>query len=564
MPDIDKIINDMTLEQKIGQMFMGNICGGETVELAKRNFEEFHFGGLQFSGVFERFIRGGNAIPCGVCKNEPLDVVAKFLHDIHRASLDILGTPVIVGCDQEGGVEHSIFRRREATIIPMQMGLGATGSPEDTYKAASIVAKEIKILGADMLYGPSLDVNTNPKNPEIGNRSFGEDPEAVAAHGEQVIRACNENNVIATAKHFPGRGEGGTDAHHELERIEVDRDRMDAVELLPFRRAVAAGVEAFMMAHTVFPTIESGGLPGSLSPAMFRVLREDLGFEGVIIPDSLSMFAISHNFELPRACAMCLEAGADMIFMKVQNTYPLAVAAITESIQAGRLTEERMHASIQRILKLKFAKGLFDPPAFSAEKVTSTVGSPEHVETVTGIGQRAVVVLKNADGVLPMGGEKIESLLAVVPRNVHISLSNDPGYSYGMLPGALKQHVADVRQTVVDADMNEFQSYEAVAMAKNVDAVVMSIDSPRPTDRQVALLDELVETGKPVIVVLTCPPYALAKLPDGVKAVVCTFGVAPTTFNAAADILFGKLKSTGTLPVAIDESMPRGWAGAAV
>ena len=295
--EITKIIDSMTLQQKVGQLLMGGICGGESLELAKQRLNDHCLGGMQFSALFETFIRGGGYSQCGVCRNEPLAEVAKFLYDIKKAALDILPVPIIMASDQEGGISSSIIRRRNISLMPRPMGLGANGSPEDTYLSASVSAQEVKAIGLDMLYGPCLDVNTNPGNTEIGARSFGEDPEQVAIMAEQVVRAYAEQNVISNIKHFPGRGHGQTDAHWDMETLDLDRSRMDAVELLPFKRAIAAGADSIMLAHTHFPAFDPDQkIPASLSPNVIKgLIRKEMGFDGMILTDDMTMFSITKN-----------------------------------------------------------------------------------------------------------------------------------------------------------------------------------------------------------------------------------------------------------------------------
>jgi len=562
--DIERILDGMTLDEKIGQMFMGDLAGGEGLDVARRKLETYRFGALQWSGVFERFVRSMDGIDCGVCENLPLDEVAQYLAEVKAASLEIMGVPVILCGDQEGGLENTIFRRREATLMPTQMGMGAVGSVEDVYRAGTVIAREMKLLGLDLLYGPSVDVNTNPENPEIGNRSFGEDPNTVAERGVQIIRACREQGVISAAKHFPGRGAGATDAHHHLERMELDRKRLESVELAPFRRAIEAGVDTFMMAHTVFPALDPDELPASLSPAVIRFLREEMGFDGVIMPDALSMWAIANHFELAKAPALCLEAGSDMAFLKVEEYWEPAFEAVRESVRAGRLTEERIDASVRRILKLKLKHGLFNPPPFSAEEVRSVVGCAEHASIARDLARRAVMVLCNEGGVLPLNAGECGPVLVVVPRNRNIVLSNDPVLSHDMLPRALGRHVSEVQTTLVHKEPDREEAWTAVAYAKNARTIVVAVDSGGTTLGYLELIESLLALGKPLVVVLTAPPYAATKLPGGVPAVVETFGITVPLYEAATDVMFGTLKASGKLPVTISEEMPRGWAGVAI
>lgn len=547
MIDLDRIIAGMDVEQMIGQMFMGNICGGETVELAKRNFERFHFGSLQFSGVFERFVRGGDYLPCGVCANPPLEDVAEFLHEVKEAGREITGLPIIMAGDQEGSISNSILRRRQVAIIPSQMGFGAAGDPELTYRAALVSAQEVKRVGLDMLYGPSLDVQSNPENPEIGARSFSQDPAEVAEHGCAVVRAYAEAGVISNIKHFPGRGAGLSDAHRELETIPLSREQLEWCALAPFREALAAGADSVMMAHTLYPALEAERLPASLSPRILTgVLREEMGFDGLVIPDDLSMFAISDNFGMPQAAAMCLEAGGDMVFTKVAEKYEPTVAAILESLRAGRLTEERLAQSVRRILRLKLAKGLFEPGEFSRERVVAEVGSPEHAAVAQEAANRALTLVSNS-GVLPLAPET--TVCAVVQRDLNVVLSNDPVLSHEMLPRALREHFAGVDWTLVDVDPTVPQAYETVGRAKNAEVIVAGIYSAGLTESYRALLAELVALGKPVIIVITNSPAPVRHLPEGVAAVLCAFGLSTFAFRAVGEAIAGKLTPTGKLPV---------------
>ncbi|NLO72767.1 MAG: glycoside hydrolase family 3 protein [candidate division WS1 bacterium] len=548
--DLDALVSKLSLEQMIGQMFMGNISGGESVEFAAHNFERYHFGALQFSGVFEIFVRGGDYLPCGVCRNAPLEEVAAFLDEVKRVGREITGLPVLMAGDQEGSISNSIFRRRQVAIMPSQMGLGAAGDPELAYRCAQVSAREVKVLGLDMVYGPCLDVQTNTENPEIGARSFSQDPEVVAIMGEQVVRAYAAEGMISNIKHFPGRGAGASDAHRELESIPLSREQLERCALLPFRRALAAGADSVMMAHTLYPALEPERLPASLSPRILTgLLREELGFDGLVIPDDLSMFAISDNFGMPQAAAMCLEAGADMVFTKVPERYAPTIEAIKESLRAGRLTEERLAQSVQRILRLKQARGLFEPAPFSAERVLATVGCPEHMAVAQEAANRAMVLVKNR-GEVPLSGAP--ALLTVAQRDLNVVLSNDPVLSHEMLPTGLRQFYPQVDTVLVEVEPTVPQAYEAVGRAKNAEVIVAGVYSAGLSEAYRKLLEELVALGKPVIVSITNSPAAAMHLPEEVAAVICQFGLSTFAFRALAEVLAGKLAATGTLPVKLE------------
>jgi beta-N-acetylhexosaminidase len=558
--EIDKIVGTMTVDQMIGQMFMGNVCGGESIDSAKRSFEEFHLGAMQFSGVFERFIRGGDYMPCGVCRNFPLVEVAAFIHEVKKVGREITGLPVIMAGDQEGSLSNSIFRRRNVAVMPAQMGFGAAGSVDKAYAAAAVSAREVKTLGLDMLYGPDLDVLSHAANPEIGSRSFSEDPAIVAEMGAAFVRGYAAHDVISNIKHFPGRGDGRSDAHKELESIDLSLVDFRRLAAAPFKAVLAAGADSVMMAHSLYPCLETERIPASLSRRIITgFLREELGFIGLVIPDDLSMFAISKNFGIPRASAMCLEAGADMVFMKVIEEYRPAIAAIKESLSAGRLTEEQLAQSVKRILRLKAKRNLFTHARFEPELVRKIVGSKAHAGVAQRAADDAIIVLKNNDAVLPLsrsGGR----LLVIQPRDMHVVLSNDETLNHEMLARELGRHFPDVESMIIDEMPTRYQHYEAVGRAKNAAAVVFGIYAAGLSDEARALLDELIAPDRPIVMVNTNSPWAFTRVPAGVAAFVSTFGLTAFAFNATARLIAGKLTPTATLPVTLDQAHPRGFA----
>jgi len=551
VPDFQKIIDGMTLDQKIGQMYMGNFCGGESVDFARQNFEKYHLGNLQFTSVFERFIRGGDYMACGVSPNAPLDEVAKLVYDVKQAGEEITGLPILVAGDMEGGISGSIFRRRNSSLMPNNMGLGACGDLENAYWAAKIVARECKVMGMDMLYGPCLDV-TRTESREIGVRSFSSDPKVCGEMAKAFIKAYDEEDVISNVKHFPGRGYGLGDAHHELESIDLSREDMWKMALYPFQKAIEAGVDSFMVAHTLYPAFEKEYLPASLSPRILTdLLRKEMGFDGMIIPDDLSMFAISKNFGLPEATAMCLAAGADMVFMKVPTVYGPAHEMIKKYVSEGKITEDNMNASLLRILKLKYKRKLFEKKPFSAEKVLSTVGCPEHKAVAVSAAQKAICVVRNRDNALPLKPEKAGRIMVVVPRDMTVVLANDENRSHDLFPNSLKRHYSDVQYVLVDENPNDQQIYEALGRAKNVDTIIFGVYHEGATPTLVQLMNHIVELSKPTYAVVTHSPYQATKLPKQISGIVCTMGISPFAFDAAADVIAGKAKATGKVPMDI-------------
>lgn len=566
--EVQGILDGMTLEQKIAQMFIGSVSGGEDLDQAKQIFQTLQYGGFSYSYIFEYFIRGGNYIPCGISKMIPITETAEFLCDVQKAAIDIIGIPLIITADQEGGMEESLYRREPVVLTPTQMGMGSAGTPQDAYTAGTLTAVQWKAVGMNMFLGPCVDVNSNPKNPEISHRSFSDLPEVVAEMSEQVIKAYQDQGVIATAKHFPGRGNSGTNAHAELDVLDMPREHFDEVEFVPFRRAIEAGVETVMLAHTIYPALGDDKLPASLSPTIVRdVLRGELGFEGVIYTDDITMFAVSNNYGIPTACAMAIEAGCDMILMKVNEKILASIDAIKKSIKAGQISEEQIDNSVRRLLELKVKYGCFEEPKFSKADVLKKVGTPEQVKTGRQLARRAVLAVKNAGDIFPLIPDRFTCPLVIMPRDLGVVAANDPDRSHDMFTNFLRRYFPKTINMVIDQPPTEHQLYEVEGLVKNADVVVLVIpgqvsaegtsDGANPL---IKLLDDLVEWGRPVIVILTSAPYAAARLNEKVRGIACSFSINPLSFEAVVDLICGKIPPHGKLPVHINDSMPRGFS----
>lgn len=330
-------IQNMSLKQKIGQLLMCGFHGHEVPESLRMLIQEHHIGGIIY---FARNVKSvGQVAELGV-----------QLQDMAHQS----GAPSIwIAVDQEGGM---VARLTEGvTLFPGQMALAAGGDPASAYEAGFITGRELKAMGINLNFAPVLDVNNNPANPVIGVRSFGELPERVGLFGASLVKGLQQAEVAATAKHFPGHGDTDADSHLDLPTIPHSRERIDEVELVPFRAAIQAGVDAIMSSHIYFPEYEPRKLPATLSSAVLNgLLRESLGYEGIIVTDCMEMEAIATHYGTVEAAVMALEAGADLIL--VSHTFELQLAAlqaIADAVQSGRLSEERIERSVERLLALK-------------------------------------------------------------------------------------------------------------------------------------------------------------------------------------------------------------------
>ena len=335
---IDYKLKNMSLAEKVGQLFQVGFHSKTIDKEIEDLIKNYHIGGVIY---FSRNI-------------ENLKQTSSLSKNLQELALNSgAGIPLFISVDQEGG---KVRRIKDLTYFPANIEIGATGDKKISRKAAAVTAKELKELGINVNLAPVLDVNNNPSNPVIGSRSFGADPELVAEMGVAYIEGLQGQGVVATAKHFPGHGDTAVDSHFELPVINHDRERLDQIELYPFKRAIEAGVDSIMVAHIYFSNIESeAGIPATLSKAVLNnLLREELNFDGVIITDDLEMGAITNFFGTAAAAVKTIEAGSDIVL--ISHSYDKqkqAIEAVIAAVENGRISEKRIEESLKRIIKLK-------------------------------------------------------------------------------------------------------------------------------------------------------------------------------------------------------------------
>lgn len=333
-----KPLNDLTLEQKVGQLLMCGFHSQHADEQITRLIRDYHVGGVIY---FRRNV-------------ESVDQLTRLSAELQEMAAEAGALPLMISVDQEGGMVARIDQEG-MTQVPGNMALGATGNAEYTLECAQILGRELKNIGIDMNLAPVVDVNNNPLNPVIGVRSYGEHAESVAAHGVAAITGYQSQGIAATAKHFPGHGDTAVDSHLGMVTVPHDRNRLEQMELLPFRKAIEAGVDAIMTAHVMFPSIEPEPIPATLSHKVLTgLLREEMGFEGIIITDCLEMHAISKPYGVAEAAIRAVEAGADLILVShTLQDQVAALEAIVEAVRTGRISEEVIHQAVERIMTWK-------------------------------------------------------------------------------------------------------------------------------------------------------------------------------------------------------------------
>jgi len=481
----------------------------------------------------------------------PYDIAAK-LNALQRASR----LPLLIAADLESG---PAMRIRGGTAFPGNMALGATGRELDAYEVGRIVALEGRAVGIHLVFAPVVDVNNNPANPIINIRSFGEDPRGVAELGVAFIRGVEEHGAMATAKHFPGHGDTGTDSHVAVPVIVAGRARIDSIELVPFRAAVRAGVDAVMSAHIALPAVVGNDAPATLSPFVLdTLLRRDLGFRGLVVTDALNMGAIVARYGAAQAAVLALKAGADVLLMPADPV--AAIDAVTAAVESGEIPEARLDESVARVFAAKSRAGLWGGRLVDLGRIPAAVGTEQAGELAQDIAQRSVVLVKDSLGIVPLPPERRRR---VVVATYGDDSNRDAGTAF---IAALRAGVDTVRVFRLFPASGP-ASYDSVRAAARGAGTVIVVASARPTAWRpdavgipaalAALVDELsgsaaaqANGAAPVIFVSTGSPYVLAQVPR-VAAYLVAWSSAEPAERAAARALLSRAPITGRLPVSL-------------
>jgi beta-N-acetylhexosaminidase len=378
--DLDRLLGSLTLRAKAAQLVMPWIAG---------TYAAYDAGALAEAEVWVDSLGVGGLI---VSVGSPLDIAAKLNHLQTRSRL-----PLLVASDLEAG---TAIRLVGGVAFPTNMGVAAGGRESDAYAMGRLTALEARAVGIHLAFAPVADVNNNPVNPIINVRSFGEDPRTVARFVGAAVRGMEEHGLLATAKHFPGHGDTETDSHLSLPAVSADWRRLDTLELLPFRAAVEAGASAIMSAHLAFPAFASGTpRPATIMPEVLTgLLRDSLGFQGLVVTDALDMGALVSAYGAGEAAVLALAAGADLLLQPAGAAN--AVNAIVRAVESGRITEERLDRSVRRVLALKQRLGLFERRTVPLDGVSGNVGNAAHWQIAREVAARSIVLLKDSGGTL--------------------------------------------------------------------------------------------------------------------------------------------------------------------
>jgi len=562
---VNKLISRMSLQEKIGQLLTftrrGAMltpsgieqitrlhCGGLCLEpYALETCKNLYWGNSQIDPNFKKppdYFTIANTYFSG--KTFGISITPEdYTKDLNRLQRIALsrpsGIPLHMTIDFEGDFKND-YMSGGIRQFPPPMGMAAIGDVKLTYKIGLTIAKQLSAIGITQMYSPVCDVNINPKNPEIGVRSFSDDPEVCARFAVALIKGLQDGGIAATAKHFPGRGDSATDAHDVLDVIRADKKRMQEVELVPFKAAIAAGVKAIMTGHSIYPAYDDK-YPATLSEKLLTgLLREELGFDGVIVSDAIGMAAILKQWPLPRACALAIKAGCDTILLKADDeSRSQCFFGIKQAVEAGEIPEERINDAVRRLLNMKYDQGLFKKAGKADPKKAQAIAtSKQIIDFSWDVAKKALMILRDDKGMLPLNPK--QRMLVIEQRIPYEFVGKDPYMHTHMFCEAMVNHSTNLILADTEFSASEEEIAECLELAKQADLVVMTNYYARivKAGNNRFLVKKLKEAGHKIVLV-TNYPYVEGTTNEA-DAVVCNFSGTPDSIRAAADLLFGKIK----------------------
>ena len=561
-PWVDSVLATLSLRDRAAQLVWPQLFGDYTPETSA--------GWLRVVGLIREQRVGGFVMSIG----SPVETAVK-LNNMQRLS----AVPLVISADYETGAG---FRTRGgyflpnaiylggATLFAPQMALGATRDTTLAYEQGRITAREARAVGVHVAFSPVVDVNNNPGNPVIGPRSFGENAALVSGMATSLIRGLQDHGVLATAKHFPGHGDTETNSHLAITTVTASRPRLDSLELVPFRRAIAAGVGGIMTFHGVVPSLDTTPAPVTLSQrVMTDLLRRDFGFDGLLITDALDMTGVlaqvrptaSSRTEtgsygtvasvgLAEVVVQALLAGNDIMLMP--SDVPTAIDAIVNAVRSGRVSAERLDASVRRVLMLKQRARLDRERFVSLDSLRVIVGDSANTGMAQRIASRSITLAKDSLQLVPLSrnpGRRVYS----------ITVANRPDLAAGVTFNAeLRRGVASLRTEYVDPTNVDLSLDRIAAVADSADVTIISsylaqgttVATTATPENILGLFKRLTANGRRVVVVAFGNPYLLREIPE-TPAYLLAWGPFPLSQRAAALALIGETPITGLMPISI-------------
>jgi beta-N-acetylhexosaminidase len=493
--------------------------------------------------------------------------------------------PLLIGADYETGAG---FRQREsyflpnniglggATMFPYQMGLGASRDTSLAYQQGRITALEGRALGVHIAFAPVLDVNNNPANPVIGMRSFGEDPHLVADMGEAMIHGIQEHGMIATGKHFPGHGDTDENSHLTVTTVHASRAELDSVELVPFKRAIASGVQGMMTFHGLIPALDTASIPATLNPAiMTGLLRRQLGFHGLLVTDAMDMngvlarvtvgqtaaataasgggnygIALTNSIGIGEACKLAIAAGADILLMP--SDIPASIDAVVAGVREGRFTQARVDSSVRRVLMMKQQLDLDRRRLVDLDTLRAVVGDTANVAMAALAAERGITLAKDSLNLVPLVGSGTQRVLSItIAGRTELTAGSSFNAEIRRVAPSLRTEQITVEDPAPNFDrlLAAADSFDIAIVGSYVTTGtnVSNASAPEPIAR---FIRDLVQRHPRTIVVAFGNPYLLQQIPAASTYLVA-WGGFPVSQTAAGRAVIGAASIRGGVPISI-------------
>jgi beta-N-acetylhexosaminidase len=548
---VERTLASLTPREKIGQLIMPWVGGGYTA-VGSAEFEQLRKW-VQDDRV------GGLVLSIGL----PLSYAAKLNELQVRARV-----PLLIASDMENGpgmrlgniyALPSLLPQGGGTVFPPVMALGATGSDDLAYKLGQVLGTEARAIGVHMVFGPVLDVNSNPLNPIINTRSFGETPELVSRLARAYIRGARSKGLMSTGKHFPGHGDTDVDSHLDLPTIRADRSHLDSVDLPPFRAAVGEGIDAIMTAHIAVVGVEGADAsPATLSRGfMTGILRDEMRFGGLLVTDAMTMAGVAKRYGATEPLIMALEAGADVLLMP--RNVSDAIETVMTAVESGRLSQSRIDASVRRILTAKARAGLRQGRLVDLNAVGRIVDIPEHTRIAEDVASRSITLAQDRMSIVPLTRDSTKNILAITYADPSDLVA---GRSFNSI---LTERLPDAATVRVDSRTSDMEYAALAAQADSADLLLVSVYvSPREFAGTIGaqqafsqFVEKTALSGKPIIVISLGSPYLLSAFPS-VSSYLLAWGGSPVSQRAAALAVLGEREINGRLPISLQPALPFG------
>jgi beta-N-acetylhexosaminidase len=548
---VDRTLASLTLREKVGQLLMPWV-GGDYAAVGSPEFEEVRKW-VQDDKV------GGLVISIGL----PLSYAAK-LNELQVRSR----VPLLIASDMENGpgmrmgniyALPSLLTQGGGTVFPPVMALGATGSTDLAYKLGEVLGSEARAVGVHMVFGPVLDVNSNPLNPIINTRSFGEKPELVSRLATAYIRGARSKGLMSTGKHFPGHGDTDVDSHLDLPTIRADRARLDSVDLPPFRAAVGEEIDGMMTAHIAVVGVEGAAAgPATLSRGfMSGILRDEMHFGGVLFTDAMTMGGVAKRYGATEPLIMALEAGADVLLMP--RSIPDAIETVMAAVNSGRLSASRIDASVRRILTAKARAGLREGRLVDLNAVDGLVGIPAHTQIAQEVAERSITLAQDKMNIVPLTRDSTKRIVVITYAEPSDLVA---GRTFNSI---VRERLPRARTVRVDGRTTDVEYAALGAQIDSADLVLVSAYvSPQEFTGTVGtqggfsgFVEKTALSGKPIIVLSFGSPYLLNAFPS-VSSYLLAWGGSPISQRAAALAVLGEREINGRLPISLPPALPFG------